>query len=720
MREFREKRWVINGPVHIANSHRKLAEKLLGQIKRIDIELGGLSQTVRRYVLPDNTRIVVESRFGQDIVRIDTSQAVEEAVEFCQDIALEAGLVNTVPYHPLQAGTYEAATISPTARSSDNRYTINPEPFSDSPPSVESEDFASCTDSQSLSIEDEALRDAILEKRTIMQYYPASVFTGEMRVFMQALYSSQVSASFPLTSESDFEQKEALFFLGEQIDNTLARSTGVFAQDDQYWLLHVTQSGITVREMLLSECGLKLQEAYQNGLLDISAEVYRSFIYSQVTSLGETETLTDSDIAEAYSRGAPWYYGWKFSSATGEISIVHRRGADDGTFEGSLTTINIGRQDGEWTLSVELGELYRYYFDRGPDKLWVPDEQGGGMALVVTSDAITPPDISGAPIYCFYDDNDELIVATHSRSSYGAGEDDPSYSTFPVNKWVCGLQGTPDTQQNRTWTGGSDHGFSIGASVYTGEDKGGVLFQYEEIGSTGQSTGAVFPLPNNTEHDCSGNLIAGPVCQGFTHSTKATETGGTGTLITEFSNESGSQNAISLLVIPWHDASAVYAGIHNRFLVDQHRTTQTNQLRRWITIVDCDTEAPSTIYGSRVYKQASVDPDFNGIIAPDVETSTDNYYRQFSDLLVSLHNRAGQEIIATDADTSTVQYFGWSSVLSPSFSFPFTTYRFSVISSAQNPAANILYTGDIDDNEFVTNGAVSCSVDEQWRYIGWI
>lgn len=73
MRYLREVRWRFVGPPEKCQNYTKIARTLVGELANRDIELGGLSQSVGRWELPDGTRVSVNVLDPIPIVTIDTT-----------------------------------------------------------------------------------------------------------------------------------------------------------------------------------------------------------------------------------------------------------------------------------------------------------------------------------------------------------------------------------------------------------------------------------------------------------------------------------------------------------------------------------------------------------------------------------------------------------------------------------------------------------------------
>lgn len=710
MREFREKRWVVQGPAAIVNGHRKYAETLLGQTKRIFIELGGLNEILKRFVLPDGTKITVRSTFGEDEIKIDASSAVSTTIDICPEIALEAGMVNVWPFNPNDLSTFNPATISPVNSPDDDIYTINPLPAVDTPAEVESESFSSCQPSIAVSVEDEALNDALGKKKLAMYYYPASIFTGEMRLFMQALYSTPVSENFQLTTESDFLQKRPLLLLGQTIDSIWGTSSGIFIEGDDYWLVNITSSGVSTRQLQFTECGEKLQVAFNEGELDISNSVYRAFLYSQVAGFGEEEILSSEDFVEATGKGSPWYYGWKFNSTTRAASVAHVTTNMAGQFVGSLSTISLSRSDGEWVFGVTLSGDDTYYFDRGYDKLWLPEEFGGGMTTLVTSDSIPQVTVSAVPIYCYYDDADNLEVVRFSNSTATNTDTNPDYNNYPGNTTICGDGG--GISQSRTRNASeTTHGFTVSGSSYLTSNTSGGTHQFEDF--------RILGLDNATEGhpgselDCSGADISD--IQGGDESTLDFYNG---SHTIETTSIAGNNNGTSILMIPWWDASAAYLGEYFTTNITQKLVEDTNNIRG----VGSIKRGGSTIFsgGLLVSLAASASQSNNGLIRGTTTTTTTFENRKSSSFGMTLHTRSGAIQIASESTDTLDLFGGWEAIHTPSLFSPFIGTPFIVSQSSEYADTNLMYTGDINQNEFNVRGIVDCGVDNKWRFIGWI
>ena len=132
----------------------------------------------------------------------------------------------------------------------------------------------------------EAYAGATVSKKMIMSMFPASVYSGKMRSFMQALYGAKESKNNPLGLKVagssivlTYTRTDVELTLGLWVHNSPGIFTAVDTNGDtSYWLLSVTATQLTAYPIKQDDAGKELLKIYNSSAVTDRAklEPYRS------------------------------------------------------------------------------------------------------------------------------------------------------------------------------------------------------------------------------------------------------------------------------------------------------------------------------------------------------------------------------------------------------------------------------------------------------------
>lgn len=340
----------------------------------------------------------------------------------------------------------------------------------------------------------------IVARKQLLARLKPSLYTGKLKLYVQALYGSARS-DFRVDFSRDAEGELSVFAGTSPPTTPLESGTQVWVNlgyksltsglittpDGKYLLVEVGLSGITYREMRGAP--------RNNARLGRERETYG---LAQLVPSAVERTAIGPDMAQIAA--LPLAYGWHFNNSGTEAAIVVYRNKDItgpvafttrtatiGGYEFALYVLAFSYAPDTGVLSYELrladaGQHIPYLFS----KVFSPTPTG--LKLLVPSSA--PPYESvatelSAPLYCFYTD-DKLNVVRGSVGNYTfvAASGDPAWrlglnasemlatgvvfqkttgDVVPSNADVS-MQVSPARWQSTL------HGFSIDGSSFAGRE----------------------------------------------------------------------------------------------------------------------------------------------------------------------------------------------------------------------------------------------------------
>jgi len=258
MREFREVRKELTGDAEAAAPYIGIARKLLGALK-IQMQFGKLRHLSRSYDLPDGTTISVLSSHGQDTVRIYAPPGVPAPVP--QDAPIVIEPIPVVwpefdqPTYPIsdelymESGVVDLIGIGTESPLLDLDGIIHLGIETKLYPKLNGGIDARAAIGSGKDVQDKhvsrafgALGDSRLTgqvgaKKLAAVRVPASMFTGKMRLHVQALYGQKLSEWEYGTDISDFGAVPG-HLLHEPTQVMYTMNTGIYTDETfVYWLV---------------------------------------------------------------------------------------------------------------------------------------------------------------------------------------------------------------------------------------------------------------------------------------------------------------------------------------------------------------------------------------------------------------------------------------------------------------------------------------------------
>lgn len=175
-----------------------------------------------------------------------------------------------------------------------------------------------------------------IEKKLIAAYWPASLFSGKMRLFMQAQYGSAETLK-PKLKLGLSGTSPTLSYVTNDIPAQFGfwphLTTGIYrTTDGHYFLVNLglavdgASTTVTYYPILMG-ADATLLRAYKTGTAEVKAQT-EAYLFSAgavITTRGKTITLPVG------AKGWPLAYGWKFNSDGSEARIVVHETLNAGT-----------------------------------------------------------------------------------------------------------------------------------------------------------------------------------------------------------------------------------------------------------------------------------------------------------------------------------------------------------------------------------------------------
>lgn len=287
---------------------------------------------------------------------------------------------------------------------------------------------------------------AMLAKKLVMGLFPASMFPGKLRLFMQAQYGARLSKSAARGFYVDIVGTMPVlkYRVGDK-DNTVMQfgfwghnSQGLFsASDGTYWMLTVKQGStsttVEVCPITLWEETAPLVQWLKDGALTLSAkakEQAEAYIFAHCTiQANKTETVATFAHADV---GGPIAYGWKFNwdgSKARQVSVTvvgtteRKYSSTDVELTFTYTPVAGQKPRAAWFTVQRATSGSGLWLDGwGQSILWVPSDEPPTLemySLAATRDRVAPMfNFSGVPIYGYYKRDDWVpVTITHNADA---------------------------------------------------------------------------------------------------------------------------------------------------------------------------------------------------------------------------------------------------------------------------------------------------------------
>lgn len=344
------------------------------------------------------------------------------------------------------------------------------------PSTLESIPPVELNDAPSFSAPEVADQASLYLKKLAAAQCPASIFTGKLRLFVQALYGA------PLAAFKNWQwvphgisAAPYLQYLGNAPTLTLDTNSGVLTTTDgRYYIMLMQQDSITVRRLQLSTCGQTLATKVADGTIvapeaDI-AEAYALSTGKPSASEWFSVPITGAPAPSGWMLGYGWHWNWDGTAADiidTQTGVTHPLGGYQ--YRSTHYRISITR-DGSILdqpgLTPKQNEERRWSavcsVVEGP-KDWKIHKWGEVIAfpewsspvLTIFGNLLGEPIACDAPFYCFYRRNTLQVV----RASRSGGTLGTYYEIVSEPHYFWGGTMAPRTT-DRTW--GLCSSFTVG------------------------------------------------------------------------------------------------------------------------------------------------------------------------------------------------------------------------------------------------------------------
>lgn len=275
-----------------------------------------------------------------------------------------------------------------------------------------------------------ASNDMLLIKKLVTGFFPASLFTGKMRLFMQAQYGA-LDGVLPYPFVVDLVGESVLLYYNQggrslQLGFWYNKTPGIFtAHDGSYWLMDIAMSGPTIHinacpivhatEVSALVTRLKTDDLSDDEHTKLEAYV---FAYSYV------DLVNSVHLVAGGATGGTMAYGWKFNAQGDEARIVMHESSGEGVtakWNSKTITLSFGYSDGAVTVQSSVAGNGDWMDGWGTFNIFVPDSETSAAPLnhySVTAGFPRPNfDFPVTEIYGYYDQDDAWVSVTVSRST---------------------------------------------------------------------------------------------------------------------------------------------------------------------------------------------------------------------------------------------------------------------------------------------------------------
>ncbi|MBK7842060.1 MAG: hypothetical protein IPJ49_31185 [Candidatus Obscuribacter sp.] len=282
----------------------------------------------------------------------------------------------------------------------------------------------------------------VMEKKVVCGVFPATMFSGKMRLFMQAKYGAPIAPS-GFDFHVDISGGGATLEYANPVVPSAPSlqmgfwshyTTGLYsASDYHYYILSVSDGtgtdveihGVPIKP---SKEGNAIVRELRKGAITDPAEIKKAeaFIFSGASILTDEEFLIGSfdagECGTGYGVGTTLAWGWKFNWSGNKIRIVRINIVGDeflNTLDGRAKEIYLdvarsssfdGVESGKWTVTGTEGATSNWLDGWGSFNIFAPETEISSTlllySLVATRDTVARYNFSSVPVYGFFDKDD--------------------------------------------------------------------------------------------------------------------------------------------------------------------------------------------------------------------------------------------------------------------------------------------------------------------------
>lgn len=275
--------------------------------------------------------------------------------------------------------------------------------------------------------------EAYYNKKMCIQNVPPSMFTGRTRLFVQAQYGSRFTGEWGFTASVD-GQPFLVHDSGLSIDSSVNSTTVIYFDeiDNSYFVLSVSTI-ISIRPLILPKWAKALRAKITESDWTITEKQRAEAYVLGHATISRESFFVPGDILP----NRPIAYGWKANWKGDKLDMVNVTEQHIGPlpadykFISNHYRISIARditkslnESDRWSYSVDLIEgPVDWVALFGISNVWVPNYVKNDYTLRrYEGDTFTATfNFSNAPIYCFYDSSDNLVIVRYSHIKTALG-----------------------------------------------------------------------------------------------------------------------------------------------------------------------------------------------------------------------------------------------------------------------------------------------------------
>ncbi len=256
------------------------------------------------------------------------------------------------------------------------------------------------------------------------RYVPASVYSGKLRLLVQAIYGSTRHDYYAVPiSNGNAYICDLVFDEYRLIQNTPTAGLLTTTNYD-YYLVEVNHDAVTFRKLTLSATAkgwAKILKTHPNKANREFSSRVEAYILS--TAKIDTEFVPVIKETGLAITGVPMAYGFHFNWSGNQAKCVFHRSVGDGTYRSKIVTIDIADD-----LTVSASESSESAWSNGAYfQFWYPDQYDNTMKTfgVVNGGYVNS---TGTPMYGYFDYNDawqtfdiSCSISTRAAGRYDTG-----------------------------------------------------------------------------------------------------------------------------------------------------------------------------------------------------------------------------------------------------------------------------------------------------------
>lgn len=273
-------------------------------------------------------------------------------------------------------------------------------------------------------------------KKVLTGQVPASLFSGKLRLFVQARYGGALMRASDNKPLLDGWAPKFLPGSPPMIEVTgaavISTSSGLYTADDgTYWLITM-DSTVLIHRVALTDCGRAVMEK----LAELEADAplprakraeYEAYALSDAT-IDKKMTFTLQNVATV----SPLAYGWKWNWNGSKASVisVDPKGAGDNTWwstsrhdvafnrnsKKDVSNIEdpILAERARWSMSSSASPTGEFSIQWGHAAVWAPLWSEMQQFRVSGNNQFIVAKPGSGPIYGWYDNNDNFVTVDHT------------------------------------------------------------------------------------------------------------------------------------------------------------------------------------------------------------------------------------------------------------------------------------------------------------------